>query len=92
MPKLQNITEADIKAIIDASEDILHSMHDATNRMEKGYCDDLASPVRLAKDFALIARAASDLMVHIIGKSAMQEQKAEYERLLAERAKLEKRP
>lgn len=90
MPKMQNVTEAEIEAVIRAMDDSLQDMHDISNRLEKGYCDDLTKPVEHAKNFALIARAASDLVVRIIGKRAMQEQSAELERTLAERARLQK--
>ena len=88
MPKLQNVTEAEIKTLVDGFEETLGRMHDMINRMERGYCDDLTEPAGLAKEFALIARAASDMMVRVLGKQAVQEQKAKLNELMAERAAL----
>jgi hypothetical protein len=89
MPKMQNVTEAEIKATVEkASDEFLMELFDYTNRLEKGYCDDLAKPADLARSLSNVAAAAARLATHILAKAAMQEDKAELQKLLAERARL----
>ena len=90
MPKLQNVTEAEIEAVRHSFDDPIFVMYDLTMRIEKGYCDDLKSAVTHARDFAVLARAANNLAVHLLVRVASQEQKAELDTLLRERAELEK--
>ena len=91
MAKLKNVTEAEILAARDAIYEVLDPVNDLRHRLEKGYCDDLQSPVEFARSFAIMARACSDVVVHLLAKSGMQEQKAEMDALMAERQRLEKR-
>lgn len=82
MPKLKNVTRAEIDALVNASEDPLMTMHDISDRIEKGYCDDIDNPAQLARHFTAIARAASDLSLGLLAKAALQEMKAETELLI----------
>lgn len=88
MPKLDNVTEADIKCEIDKSDDFLGAIHDFANRMEKGYCDNILRPNEIASNLSLLSSACSRLAMLVLAKAAMQEQKAELEALMKERAKL----
>lgn len=88
MAKLKTVTQSEISAIITGTDDALSDMHDLLKRMEAGYCDDLASPAQLARNFCWIARAASSLAGQILVKAEMQEQKAELATLMQERAAL----
>lgn len=88
MPKLKNLTEADILAARDAIYEVLDPVNDIRSRLEKGYCDHLQSSVEFARSFAIMARACSDVVVHLLAKAGMQEQKAELDALMRERAKL----
>ena len=87
MPKMKNVTRAEIDALVNASEDPLMAMHDIGDRIEKGYCDDIENPAQLARHFAAIARAASGLAIGLLSKAALQELEAETERLIRARAK-----
>ena len=88
MPKLQNATETEIRAAIDAADEALGAMQELTNRLEKGYCDQLRKPSDLARSLSVIARAASGLAVHVLAKQSAQEQRAELDTLMRERAAL----
>lgn len=89
MAKLKNVTQTEIATIITDTDGALSDMHDVIKRMEAGYCDDLSSPAQLARNFCWMARAASSLAGQILAKAAMQEQKAELEALMKERADAE---
>lgn len=89
MAKLKNVTEAEIKGVIDATDTSLQDMHDIIHRMQTGYCDQITNPAQLAKNYAVLAQATAEMAKLILVKLAMQEQKAELEVLLKERAALE---
>src|SRR3990167_8874134 len=45
MAKLQKVTDAEMAAASDAAGDVLATIADIANRLEKGYSDGLESPV-----------------------------------------------
>jgi len=85
MPKLNNITNADLIQIRDALYDALGAVHDAEQRIEKGYCDTIENPVELAKAFISASSAYSGLAGKILIRLALDEQRRELEALLTER-------
>lgn len=85
MGKMKNVSQSDIEAALAKSDEFLGEMFDIINRMEKGYCDPLAKPNELARNFAQIARASADMVSKILLHASMQEDKADLERLLRER-------
>lgn len=85
MPKQKNVTDAEIIACHIAASDLLQEMRDFADRIEKGYVDRIDGPVDAAKQFALIAREATNLSVQLLSVDAMQKQKDE---IAALRAKL----
>ena len=85
MPKLKNVT-ADELAIADAAaSDMLGHLVDMANRISGGYCDDIESPIALARTFAAMGRDASHLSVILLSRAAMQEQKRELAALMEKR-------
>lgn len=82
MPKLKNVTEAEITAAVDLTNDFHETIADITNRLRGGYVDELQSPNILARNLTSIAVAAADLANAILVRAAMDEQKREYQRLL----------
>lgn len=88
MPKLDEVTEAEIKAAIASGEDMLMALHDFNNRIEKGYVANIEKPAELARSLSNMATACSRACTLLLAKLAMQEDKRELERLMAERAKL----
>ena len=83
MPKLPNVTKQNVVAVIGRAEDVLADLHDISDRIEKGYCDDIAEPVVKARTFISLSKAAAHMAGLLLLQSAMQEQRAEIERLRA---------
>lgn len=81
MPKMDKVTDAEIKACHIAADDLLSEMHDFINRMEKGYVDRLEDPANDARQFALIAQAASTMVCKILSHGEMQRQRDELNKL-----------
>ena len=81
MGKRVNVTEWELAACVTGQENALHEMYDFANRIEKGYVDRIENPAHAAKEFALIARAASNVVVQMLVFAQMQAQKDEIERL-----------
>lgn len=86
MPKLKNVTAAEIKALQDQTDGILGDIQDIADRIEKGYCDEIAEPAATARHFNAVARAAQNMVMMMLIKLAMQEQKAEIEKLYRQKA------
>jgi hypothetical protein len=90
MPKLKNVTAAELEAALMQTDDLLMILHDMHGRMEGGYVDKIENPVSHARTFAALARASASMVQALLARSAMQEQKAELEAVLRERAALSK--
>jgi hypothetical protein len=82
MPKLQNVTNANLKALLDTAGDCQMDANDIADRIEKGYCDNVPNPAELARGFLAISRAFADVAHKLLVKAALQEQKAELETML----------
>lgn len=83
MGKLKNVTDAEVVACHVGANDFLMEMHDLGDRLEKGYVDRIENPTMDAKAFMLIARAASNMAVHLLLVADMQKQKDEIAALKA---------
>jgi len=81
MGKRVNVTEWELAACVTGQENALHEMYDFANRIEKGYVDRISNPTEAAKQFALIARAASDMAVKMLYVDQAQRQKDDIARL-----------
>lgn len=79
MPRLQNVTRAEIQAAQDATDDALHTMIGLHERIDKGYCDDIADPTAIARHFTALSRAALSLVTDMLIKLALKEKEAEIE-------------
>jgi len=77
MPKLPNVTDAEIIACYVAQNAALDEMQDFADRIQKGYVERIENPVSTAKNFAVIARAANDMAVRILLVAEMQQQRDE---------------
>lgn len=90
MGKLKNVTVHELEAARQDADDYIGILQDITHRMESNYADHIESPVELARLFSVLARTASHMAILLLAKDAMQEQKAELNKLMAERQALEK--
>ena len=90
MPKLRNVTAAEIADIVGRAEDMLQEMADFSHRISQGYKDPLQEPAQTARTFSILARNASDMAIQVLASAAMEETKRATERLLRERADLQK--
>jgi aspartokinase len=81
MPKLKNVTTDEIKAAQSASEDVISTLQDLNDRMQKGYHDHIESPAELARHFNALSRNAGEMVSALLITLAMQEMKAETEAL-----------
>lgn len=90
MPKLQNVTEADLKEICDLAETVAHKIFDAVARIEKGYCDPVADPVEALGTMIMLGRAAGDMQAQMLHKTRMADKEREYEKLKREIAERKK--
>jgi hemerythrin-like domain-containing protein len=87
--KLPNVTMAELKAADEIGNDLHATIADLLNRLEKGYSDPIESPVALARSFLALSRTTADLSSQLLFRAALQEDKAELEKLLTERQGLE---
>lgn len=83
MPKQPNVTDADIIACHVAADNFLMEMQDIAGRIQKGYVDRIEDPVAAAREFTLIARAASNMVVMLLFVDQTQKQKDEIAALRA---------
>lgn len=81
MPKLPNITNAELKSIVTYSETALDDMHAIIDRMEKGYVDRMEQPLETARHFAQLATAAARTASLVLYMADHQRQKDELEAL-----------
>jgi hypothetical protein len=85
MPKMPNVTAADLTEANEGAMDIMAALHDLSDRIEKGYVDDIEKPVEVARTMISLSTAASTLAGRILFKLAMDEQRKELEQLLTAR-------
>jgi hypothetical protein len=85
MPKLKNVTDAELTAALDSLDEPLQVMHDLSDRIEKGYCDEIAEPVRMVRTLLAANRATANLAAMVLFKLSLQEQRRETERLIRQR-------
>jgi hypothetical protein len=81
MPKLPNVTDAEIIACHVAQDAAINEMHDFSDRIQKGYIDKIEHPVEAARAFAIIAEAASRMTKQLLLIDEMQKRRAELEEL-----------
>ena len=86
MPKLQNVTNAEITAAVERVYDLHQELLDLANRVGQGYCDPIEKPIEAARALNSVIRSAADLQIALMTKAALDEQRRDVERLLTERA------
>ena len=86
MPKLQNVTDAELQEAMDKADDLIADLQDLSNRIEKGYADKIGTPMRYGSTMRVLAMSALDAQGKIFMHTAMEEQKAELQRLMEQRA------
>jgi len=79
MARLQYVTIAELEKLNSVGEDVCMDLHGLNQRIEKGYCDEIESPVKLARSFLSLSRAAANLAANILTKASLQEMKRETE-------------
>ena len=77
MPKLPNVTDAELTAAHVAADDFLMEMQDHIARIGKGYVDDIENPTAMARSYALIAKTAGELTHQILMLAELQKQRSE---------------
>lgn len=87
MGKLKNVSPHDLMRLSESASDLSAELYEVANRLEKGYCDDVAEPVSLARGFLALTRSAADVATFLLSKAASQEQQREIEALLKARIK-----
>jgi hypothetical protein len=88
MAKLKNVSQEELKAAGDAASDLMATLHDLSNRMEKMYVDDnIQEPIAMVRTYNALARAALNMVSQLLVKSALDEQKRQIETMLKERDK-----
>jgi hypothetical protein len=91
MAKLKNVDAQELKAANDAAGDLIQTLHDLTNRIEKMYVDAIDNPLMHARTFNSLCRASAEMVTMLLSKHAMQEQRREIDRITAERDAIEKK-
>lgn len=84
MPKLQNVTNDEIAELADAAELLSGKIHDAVQRMEKGYRTEVTRPLEKSASFMQIAGSAADLARLLLFVHRMQNKDEEIEALRKE--------
>lgn len=83
MAKTKNVTDAEVIACFTSAENLLAEMQDFANRIRGGYVDRIEDAPEAARQFALIAKAASDMTAALLTAHEMQKQKDEVAALKA---------
>lgn len=78
MAKLPNVTEQELNDV--TSDGIIQELWSIHRRLEKGYVDQLKSPLDIASSMLSLSRAASDVASKVLATAQMEE----YKRQLAE--------
>jgi len=87
MPKLSNITAAQITEAREKAEDMIHDLNAMTSRLAQGYCDPIPEHAHHARTFISLARAAAEMASLLMMQGAMQELKAKTAASAAELAR-----
>lgn len=91
MPKLQTVTDAEVKDAQEAAFDLSQTLADIGKRMESGYGKDITKPIETARALVGLIASASDVVRSMLTQSALAEQKAELDALLRGRPAPEKK-
>lgn len=81
MPKMKNVTAFDLKELDSLGSQLTHLLLDANDRVEKGYCDEIANPAELARSFLSLSAAATRTAQLFLVRHALSEQQREIEML-----------
>lgn len=87
MPRLPNVTMHELEDLVDAASVSASQMHDAADRIGKGYCD---KPDKLVQKLVALNAAiggATALASALLQKLYLEEIRAETERTYNERSK-----
>jgi hypothetical protein len=86
MSRVSNITGAHIEAIIESLEGPTSELHHISDRILKGHVDPIEKPLEKARALLSIGQAAQEVARQIIIRASMDEDRAELEKMLRERA------
>lgn len=90
MPKLKNITNAELTEAIDGADELLGQLLHYGDRVRQGYADPMESIVSKVSSLLALSSAASGLAQALLQQMRLNELKAETEALL--RAQVDKDP
>lgn len=82
MPKLKNVTLAELEAAAEAALDAGQEAAAVLRPLEQGYHDDIPTPLRLASSFLAASATLAEVARQLLVKAALAEQKAELEKRL----------
>lgn len=85
MPRLKNVTNADLAKLADAAFDVSQDAADYTQRLGQGYGDTLEGPLQRASGFLSVSRAFADLAHIILTKAQLEEQVRQTEKMVRDR-------
>jgi len=86
VPKLKNATLTDLQGVATSAEDAGQEAAAVLRLVEQGYCDAIPQPIQMAVALLAASATLAELARHLLFKASMQEQKAELEKTLKERA------
>ena len=84
MPKLPNVTTAELQDAIVAADNLIIEVQNILERMRSGYNEPLTDPGAVARTFAYAAREASAMVAQLLYMDMMQKTKAMLNGLRAE--------
>lgn len=85
MPRLPNVTAQDLETAEAEAFACSQMAYDFAKRIEQGYCQEIAEPLKLATSFMAASRAFADLASCMLTKSALAEQERRIEADLKQR-------
>lgn len=84
MAKLKNVDAEELQAADHAASDMIQTLHDLTNRIEKMYVDPLPDPLAVARTFYSLSRASAEMVTMLLAQHQMLEQQRQIDRLNAD--------
>ena len=85
MPRLKNVTNADLAKLADAAFDVSQDAADYAQRLGQGYGDTFEEPLAQASGFLSVSRRLADLAYIILTKAQLEEQMRQTEKMVRDR-------
>ena len=86
MPKLSNVTDTELTALVEELFGISQEVHDLCRRIQQGYCEPVTEPIHKASGLLSASRALADLAAQLLVKAKFAEIEEECRRRITERA------